>query len=198
MPDLAGQLSAILSDPEAQKNIQAMLSSLGLGGGQNAESQPQGQPSAAGSSPSGMPDLSGLAAMFGGGGQSQSNSNSTAPSGMPDLSGLAAMFGGGGQSQPNSNGAAPSGMPDLSGLAAMFGGGGQSQPEAPILDMNTIMAIQSVFSRMNADDKNISLLRALRPHLREPSKVDEAIRILQLISVLPALTESGLFGGKKT
>ena len=42
---------------------------------------------------------------------------------------------------------------------------------------------------------NIDLLRAMRPLLspRRARKVDDAIRIMQLIQLLPALKESGLF-----
>ncbi|HPD89365.1 MAG TPA: hypothetical protein PLU75_07855 [Oscillospiraceae bacterium] len=128
MPDLSEQLSAILSNPEAQKNIQSLLASFGGG---NAE--PNAPPREA---PSGN--------SFGGG-----------------------LFGGN-----------------------LFGGS-----DGPGLDMDALMKIQKMLSSMNQDDKDINLLRALRPHLKEPGRVDEAIRILQLISVLPALGESGLFGG---
>ncbi|HPR39874.1 MAG TPA: hypothetical protein PKY19_06020 [Oscillospiraceae bacterium] len=128
MPDLSEQLAAILSNPEAQKNIQSLLSSFGGG---NAEP---------GSPPKETPPGN----SFGGG-----------------------LFGGN-----------------------LFGGN-----DGPGLDMDALMKIQKMLSAMNQDDKDINLLRALRPHLREPGRVDEAIRILQLISVLPALGESGLFGG---
>lgn len=136
MSDLSEQLAAILSNPEAQKNIQAVLSS------------------------------------FGGG-----NAGSGAP---PKDAFPGNFFGGGDNSGPNKN-AFP---------ANLFGGGDGSG-----LNMDTLIKIQKVLSAMNQDDKDISLLRALRPHLKEPGRVDEAIRILQLISVLPALGESGLFGG---
>ncbi len=136
MSDLSEQLAAILSNPEAQKNIQAMLSS------------------------------------FGGG-----NAESGAP---PKDAFPGNLFGGGEGSGPNKN-AFPGNL---------FGGG-----EGSGLNIDTLMKIQKVLSAMNQDDKDICLLRALRPHLKEPGRVDEAIRILQLISVLPALGESGLFGG---
>ena len=85
-------------------------------------------------------------------------------------------------------------LPDLSSLF------GQKQPqkqEAPFsgIDINMLMKLQGIFSKMSCDDRNVSLLRALRPHLREPEKVDDAINILRLMSILPALNESGIFGG---
>ncbi len=147
MPDLSEQLAAILSNPEAQKNIQSLLSSLGGG---NAESNAPPKETPSGSSSGGNPS---------GGGPFGGN-----------------LFGGG-----------PSGN--------SFGGNLFGGSDGPGLDMDTLLTIQKVLSSMNKDDKDICLLRALRPHLKEPGRVDEAIRILQLLSVLPALGESGLFGG---
>lgn len=69
------------------------------------------------------------------------------------------------------------------------------EPAVPGFDINMLMKLQGIFSKMSCDDDNISLLRALRPHLREPKKIDDAINILRLMSVLPALSESGIFGG---
>ena len=120
MPDLSEQLSALLQNPEAQKNISALLSSLG-------------------------------------------------------------------QSQPEPSGFSPA--PDFSAFLK------PSEPATPNMDISSLMKLQQVFSRMSCDDKNVSLLKALRPYLHEPQKADDAIRILQLLSVLPALKECGLFGG---
>ncbi|MBE6893673.1 MAG: hypothetical protein E7482_06655 [Ruminococcaceae bacterium] len=126
MPDLSEQLSAILQNPEAQKNIQNLLSSLG-------QNQPQ-------------------------------NSENSAP---PfDLSSL---FGQNQQKAP--------------------------EPQIPDFDIKMLMKLQGIFSKMSCDDRNINLLTALRPLLKNPEKVDGAINILRIMSVLPALEESGIFGG---
>ncbi len=126
MPDLSEQLSAILQNPEAQKNIQNLLSSLG-------QNQPQ-------------------------------NSENSAP---PfDFSSL---FGQNQQKAP--------------------------EPQIPDFDIKTLMKLQGIFSKMSCDDRNINLLTALRPLLKNPEKVDGAINILRIMSVLPALEESGIFGG---
>lgn len=61
-------------------------------------------------------------------------------------------------------------------------------------DINTLMKIQQIFSKMNYEDKNICLLRALRPYLKDPKKADDAINMLKLLSVLPALRDCGIFG----
>lgn len=66
------------------------------------------------------------------------------------------------------------------------------------VDMNMLMKLQGILSKMSCDDRNVNLLMALKPHLHQPKKVDEAINILRLISVLPALDESGFFGGGRT
>lgn len=153
MSDLSEQLAAILSNPEAQKNIQSLLSSFG-GGNTESNAPPKEAPSV----------NSILGNLFGGG-----NMGANAP--------------------PKE---ASSGNSILGNL---FGGNPFGGNDGPGLDVDALMKIQKVLSSMNQDDKDINLLRALRPHLREPGRVDEAIRILQLISVLPALGESGLFGG---
>ena len=127
MPDLSEQLSAILQNPEAQKNIQSMLASL------------------------------------------QQNS---------------------GSSMENQNSAAP--PFDFSSLF------NQNQPQQtpPLnIDINMLMKLQEIFSQMSCDDRNVNLLMALRPHLKNPQKVDGAINILRMMSILPALEKSGLFGG---
>ena len=127
MPDLSEQLSAILQNPEAQKNIQNMLASL----------QQNSEPS--------------------------KNQNLSAPS--FDFSSLF------NQSQPS------------------------AEPNLSNVDMSMLMKLQGIFSKMNCEDGNVNLLRALRPHLKNPQKVDGAINILRLMSVLPALEECGIFGG---
>ena len=128
MPDLSEQLSAILQNPEAQRNIRNLLSSLG----QNGDPSP--------------------------------NQNSAAP---PfDFSELF------NQNQPKN-----------------------PEPQIPDIDINMLMKLRGIFSKMNCEDSNVNLLRALRPHLKNPQKVDGAINILRLMSVLPALEESGIFGG---
>ena len=74
----------------------------------------------------------------------------------------------------------------------------ESAPPAPQLpDISKFMQIQKIFSSLSKEDDNILLLRALKPHLKEKNrkKVDDAIKIMQLISVLPLIKESGLFGG---
>ncbi|HIZ55444.1 MAG TPA: hypothetical protein H9671_04465 [Firmicutes bacterium] len=98
---------------------------------------------------------------------------------------------------------------DLSKISSMLGGDEKkpvqdSPPSSPVpdlsgLDINMLVKAQQMMSAMNKDDKNTSLIRALRPHLKpeRQSRADDAIKIMHLISMLPMLRESGLFGGKK-
>lgn len=128
MPDLSEQLSAILQNPEAQRNIQNLLSSL-------VQSSEPSQ-----------------------------NQNSGAP---PfDFSSLF------NQNQPKN-----------------------PEPQIPDIDINMLLKLRGIFSKMNCEDSSVNLLRALRPHLKNPQKIDGAINVLRLMSVLPALEESGIFGG---
>lgn len=90
---------------------------------------------------------------------------------------------------------------DMNQLSALLGqlGLGQNQPQqtpAPTIDMNSIMQIQKAMQLFTQGNKNVDLLRSLRPLLSEQrqKKVDDAIRIMQLIQMLPMLKESGFFG----
>lgn len=98
-----------------------------------------------------------------------------------------------GQAQGGAPGAPQGGFPDLSALL-----GAVSQPSGgtPPLDANTALLLGRVISTMGQDDDNIQLLRALKSHFsaERAKKVDDAIRILQLLRLLPLLRDSGLFG----
>lgn len=117
--------------------------------------------------------------------------------GQAQLKELAAMFGG-------ENGE----MPDLSAIGDMFGSAqdgesnsGQSADNDSILgdiDIGMLLKMKDMFSSTKASDKNSQLLLALRPHLKDKNKekVDGAIKIMKLISLLPLIKDSGLFGGE--
>lgn len=73
---------------------------------------------------------------------------------------------------------------DSGGLASLLGS----------LDMNTIMLMQRAASAFKQEDKNTELLRALKPHFspERSKRVDDAVRIIQLIRLLPLVKEMGL------
>lgn len=87
-------------------------------------------------------------------------------------------------------------MNQLSALLSQFGLGQTQTSPAPSIDMNSILQIQKAMQLFANGNKNVELLRSLRPLLSEKrqKKVDDAVRIMQLIQMLPMLKESGLFG----
>lgn len=98
-------------------------------------------------------------------------------------------------------------LEDLSALLGQFSAAGGSTAETAAentssggeslfgdLDLETIMKLMEAFSRLNSGDKNTELLLALKPHLRDENrpKVDRAIKLMKLMTVLMLLRESGL------
>ena len=76
----------------------------------------------------------------------------------------------------------------------------QTQPVQPAnngLDVSKLLALQTIMQQANRQDKNVDLLLALRPLLKEENqaKIDRLIKIFKLFAVYPALKESGLLGG---
>lgn len=200
-----------LNDPQKMQQLGQMLSSLGLGGPANAQtnaqqtsaepnlsallsalqqqmenrSSGQNQPSQA---PAGA-NLSALLSTL-----QQQMENGSKGNSAPNLSSLLlALQQGAAQNGTNSAGQTPQG-PDLSSLLSALQGS-QSGANAPAISMDTILKIQRTMQALSRSNPNIDLLRAMRPLLspRRARKVDDAIRIMQLIQLLPALKESGLF-----
>ena len=104
----------------------------------------------------------------------------------------------------------------LSGLFSLLGGSGEStapppgpqeQPPDSVreleraagIDLNTVIGLQKFLTGLGTDDKNISLLRALKPHLspERAARVDDVIKILQLLDLLPLVQSLGLLGGEQ-
>ena len=65
------------------------------------------------------------------------------------------------------------------------------------IDLEAIMKLGEMLQSMNASDKNTQLLLALKPHLRPENrqKVDNALRLLKIMNILPLLKESGILNG---
>lgn len=154
----------------------SQLSSL-LGNLRNSSAIPQGQPG-------GGPDTSALSSLLGG-------LTGGANSGSPDLSALSGLVGSitGGQNQGDNGVAA---------LAKLLGGGDSPQQQGGGMpfDMNTLLKLQKAMSSLGANRSNVDLLMALKPRLKEKraKKIDDAVRVMQLIQFLPLIKESGLFG----
>lgn len=196
-----------LNDPQKMQQLGQMLSSLGLGGPANAQTNAQQASSGQGSS---EPNLSALLSALQQqmeNGSSGQNQPSQAPAGA-NLSALLSTL-----QQQMENGSKGNSASDLSSLllalqqgAAQNGTnsagqalsalqGSPSGANAPAISMDTILKIQRTMQALSLSNPNIDLLRAMRPLLspRRARKVDDAIRIMQLIQLLPALKESGLF-----
>lgn len=60
-----------------------------------------------------------------------------------------------------------------------------------------LLKLQQLFSQMQTNTPATQLLQALRPLLKEERrhKVDEALRMMRLLSLWPALQQSGLLQG---
>ena len=122
------------------------------------------------------------------------------PQSMQQLQTLAQSLGLSAPAETTAPPPSPSGGIDMSQVGALlsqFGLGQQQQaPPPPSIDMNSILQIQKAMQLFANGNKNVELLRSLRPLLseRRQKKVDDAVRIMQLIQMLPMLKEAGLFG----
>lgn len=79
------------------------------------------------------------------------------------------------------------------------GGSGQESTGEGLfsgIDLGTMAKAASLLGAAASPNDDEKLLLALKPLLREENrgKVDTAVRLLKLISLLPLLKESGLFG----
>ncbi|MCM1164588.1 MAG: hypothetical protein NC299_08055 [Lachnospiraceae bacterium] len=63
------------------------------------------------------------------------------------------------------------------------------------LDPEMLLKMLSLFETFNQPDDNERFLLALKPLLREENrpKIDSAVRLMKLFTLLPLLGESGLF-----
>ncbi len=95
-------------------------------------------------------------------------------------------------------------QPDFSQLLNSLGlGAAQPPPPSPPpdsaggLDVAKLLKLQAIMQQANKHDKNVDLLIALRPLLKEENqaKIDRLIKIFRLFAVYPMLKESGLLGG---
>jgi hypothetical protein len=173
MNDLMAKLQDLLSSTEGQESLKQIA---GMLGGQNSQL-----------------NLGAISSMLGQNGNQNGNENTGRSSdqnqGGPDLSGidlnaLVSMLGQNG----NSNGDLSSGQDQ--------GGSNSGGLDLGGLDIGSLIKVQNILSNMKRDDKNTALIRALRPHLKKERqhRVDEALRLMQLASLLPTLRESGILG----
>ena len=134
-------------------------------------------------------------------------SENTAPEkgGGLDLGALLGMLGSGAGQEEGEGGGSGVDFASLLGMLGGLGGGREEKPPpppeqgggAPGLDPALLITLSRAMAALREPDRNIQLLRALRPYL-EPErqkKVDEAVKILHLMKLAPLLQESGLLSG---
>lgn len=115
-----------------------------------------------------------------------------------DLNGLLQSIGLGQEGSEQSSEQSP--PLDISALLQGFAGGGQGESQndsAPLFTAADILKIQQMMQSIKQDNPNTVLLKSLKPLLKEDRrhKVDEAVRIMKLLSLLPVLRESGMLKG---
>ena len=65
------------------------------------------------------------------------------------------------------------------------------------MNMGTLVKFQQAMSSISANAGNVRLMMALKGQLKDQariSKVDDAVKVMQIIQFLPILKESGIFG----
>lgn len=67
--------------------------------------------------------------------------------------------------------------------------------DAPLGEMDAIMKLMPLLNDMKKDDENTVLLKALRPYLQDKrqNRLDESLKMMRLLKVLPFLTDKGIF-----
>lgn len=162
MDDLTSTLQNILGSEEGMKQLQDLAQMLGIG---SSESSPSKEAEKEGQ---GF-DLNGL------------------------LENIGLSQGVAQTAQGGSNGQ----MPDLNELLKGLTGGEQGEKQddsAPLFTPADIIRLQQLMQAVKQDNPNTMLLKSLKPLLKEERrhKVDEAVRIMKLLSLLPILKESGM------
>ena len=169
-------------------DLSALSGILGglTGGGQ----VPAPSPPAGGSSP-GL-DLSALSGILGG-------LTSGSGGAVPDLSALSGILGGltgGGEKKA---GSPASGVSALTTMLGGNDGSGGTGSSGGLLGMNMDMLLkfQQAMSGISANAGNVRLMMALKGQLKDQArinKVDDAVKVMQIVQFLPILKESGIFG----
>lgn len=94
---------------------------------------------------------------------------------------------------------------DISAIIGLLSSGDEKKEESDStegaggifgeIDPEMLIRLISVFSQLGERDKNTELLIALKPHLRAENrpKVDSAVQIMKLITIMNALNDNNLF-----
>ena len=178
MDELMQKLQSVLSDEESMNQIRSLASMFSNGESNNSSNNQQSQPPGPNNNQGETEESKG---------QPEVNIN--------DISKLLASISGEG-SQLNNNPSEQNNQNILSGLLDSSNQNQQDLNQMPF-DLSKMMALGNVILNASKPDKNTELLLALKPHLKEEKqgKVDKVIKIFKLISIWPAIKDSGLLGG---
>ena len=104
----------------------------------------------------------------------------------------------------------PEGMAKIQTVMSALGGENavQEKPAEPAVappaadgmpDLAALTKILPLLSNMGQDNEDTRLLQALRPYLRgeREQRLDETVRLLKMMRLLPLLQEQGILGGNK-
>ncbi|MBE6833230.1 hypothetical protein [Faecalispora sporosphaeroides] len=200
MDDLSSKINELLSDPQAMQQLNSLAASLGLGNSTPNPPTSPGQNAPAGNNPLQGLDLSSLAGLLG-------NAGSAAPGGgnIPQSPGAAGGLDTAKLGSLLSSLGGAGGLNALSGLLGGGGGGGGLGALTGLLgggvggglDSDTLQVVSKILpllSTFRQEDNNTRLLHALRPLLgpERQKKVDEAIKMLSMLRLLPVLRGQGI------
>lgn len=176
MDELMQKLQSVLSDEESMNQIRQLASMFGGGDGDNSSDTQQ--------TPSTQND-------------SSDSSSSSDQLGMntDDISKLLASIANN-NNQPSNSSPVQENQNNPSDMPGLINQNQRNSNQMPF-DIGKIMALGNMISNASKSDKNTELLLALKPHLKEEKqdKVDRVIKIFKLISIWPAIKDSGLLGG---
>lgn len=195
-PQTQGQASA-----GSELDLSGLMELLQQQGGGQATPAASPPPVAAGAQNAAAPDLSALLRSLGDTAQPAPQSPPPAATGQtPDLSALSGLIQNlTGNAQKQETGADVQALTHLLQSGQPAGASAKSSPSTGgglPFDMNTLLKLQKAMSTVGANKSNIDLLMALKPRLNEEraKKIDDAVRVMQLVQFLPLIKESGLFG----
>lgn len=152
------------------------------------------------SDPQSMQQIQSMMSALGMGGQTEKDAQpqQTAPQSPPQTG------------SHSSGGFDPSALAGMLNSLGMGGGNNAPQQQTPTVQnplgalggmtpemLQMVSRVGPLLSQVNREDDSTRLLRALRPLLgsTRQKKLDEAIKILQMMRLLPLLKDSGLFSG---
>ncbi|MBQ3259212.1 MAG: hypothetical protein IJA68_01685 [Clostridia bacterium] len=91
----------------------------------------------------------------------------------------------------------PEGLSKISEMMKALGAASEQPPETPsppsgLPDLSRVMPL---LSSMGKDNEHTALLKALRPYLHgeREKRLDDSVKLLQLLQLLPLLQQGGLF-----